>query len=366
MVGAVVTQSGHLADLAADLRKALLLWQEEVNAGGGLLGRRVELRLLDDRSEAAAVGALYERLIGEEKADLLLGPFGSAATLGAASAAERHRRVLVNATGAARAVQKRGFRYVFQVAAPLAEYGAGALAAARANGYRRLAILARNDPGSREIAARLREEAIREGLEPGEIEVYAPGNDDFAPQVARARKAGAQAWIAFGQARDAAEMVKSFRKLGYAPAMFFAQGAGEAEFVRLLGQDAEGALGLLAYASFLGTRDNARFAEAFAKKWSSEPTLLAAQGYGAAKVLEEALGRSASLEQERLREALGALETETPLGPYRVDRSGAQLAARPALVQIQKGRREVVWPEALATAKWQLPYPRWEDRRPLN
>src|SRR5512134_1358492 len=97
VIGAAVTQSGMLADLAADLRKALLLWQEDVNAAGGLLGRRVELRLLDDRSEPAAARSLYERLIRDDRADILIGPFGSAASLGAASAAEAGRRVLLNA-----------------------------------------------------------------------------------------------------------------------------------------------------------------------------------------------------------------------------------------------------------------------------
>src|SRR5512132_18559 len=112
LVGAVITESGNLADLAADLRKALLLWQEEVNAGGGLLGRRVELLLLDDRSEAGAAGKLYEQLIREHKADLLIGPLGSAASAGAAAAAERNRRILINATGAARSVHRSGLRYV--------------------------------------------------------------------------------------------------------------------------------------------------------------------------------------------------------------------------------------------------------------
>ena len=54
LIGAVISESGNLADLAADLRKSLLLWQEEINGSGGLLGRQIELRLLDDRSEAAA------------------------------------------------------------------------------------------------------------------------------------------------------------------------------------------------------------------------------------------------------------------------------------------------------------------------
>src|SRR6185436_3357391 len=100
VVGAAMPQSGILADIAADLKKALLLWQDEVNAGGGLLGRRVELLLLDDHSEASAAPKLYEQLIGEHKADLLVGPLGSAASAGAAAVAERSRRILINATGA--------------------------------------------------------------------------------------------------------------------------------------------------------------------------------------------------------------------------------------------------------------------------
>jgi len=366
LVGAVVTDSGNLADLAADLRKSLLLWQEEVNAAGGLLGRRVELRLLDDRSEAAAAGALYEQLIRTDGCDLLIGPMGSASTLGAAGAAERERRVLVNATGAARPAQKATSRYVFQVPAPFATYGAGALEIARRMGYRRLAIYARNDPSSREMANRLREDAIAAGLQAAEPEVYGVGATDFGPQIDKARASQADVWIAFGLPRDAADMVKSFRKKGYAPHMFVAQGAADPQFIRLIGQDAEHALGITPWERTFGTRENKRFADAYARKWSAEPTHLAAQGYAAAKVLEEAVRRAGSLDQERLREELQALELETPLGPYKVDRSGAQLAAKVAVVQIQRGRRQVVWPETLATAKWQLPYPRWDERKVLR
>jgi len=366
VVGAVVTESGNLADLAADLRKSLLLWQEEVNAAGGLLGRRVELRLLDDRSEAAAAGALYERLIRDERADLLIGPLGSAPTLGAANAAERHRRVLVNATGTARSAHKAGFRYVFQVPAPLAAYGAGVLEIARRMGYRRLLILARNDPAARESATRLKEDALASGLQAGEPEVYASGTTDFSAQIEKARSLRVQAWIAFGLPRDAAEMVKNLRKYGYAPEMFVAQGVADPQFLKLVGQDAEQALGITPWERSFSTPVSRGFAEAYARKWSAEPNHVAAEGYAAAKVLEEAVRGAGSIDQEKLRARLAALEIETPLGPYKVDKSGAQLAAKPAVVQIQGGRRQVVWPEPLATAKWQLPYPRWEERKVLR
>ncbi len=366
VVGAAMPQSGILADLAADLRKGLILWQEEVNGAGGLLGRRVELQLLDDRSEAAAAGKLYEELLHTHRAELLVGPFGSAASLGAAAVAERGRRVLVNATGAARAVHKASYRYVFQVPAPHAEYGAGALEAARSLGLKRVLLLARNDPVAREMATRARGEASRLGLDAGEIEIYGAGTTEYAPQVARARSAGTQAWIAFGLVQDAAEMVKTFRKLGYAPALFVAQGAADPGFLALVGQDAEFAIGISPYERRAATRGNAEFARAFARKWSAEPSHLAAESYAAAKILEEAVRRAKSLDQDKLRSALAELEIETPLGPYRVDRNGAQVAAKPLLVQILKGRREIVWPGALATAQWQLPYQKWEERKLLR
>ncbi len=365
LVGAALPLSGILADIAADYSKALLLWQDEVNAGGGLLGRRVELVLLDDLSGSGAAGKLYEQLILERRVDLLIGPLGSAASLGAAAVAERNRRVLMNATGAARAVHRSGFRYVFQVPAPLSAYGSGALELARGLGVKRVALLARDDPNAREMAMRTREDALAAGLAGAEIEIYAQGSTEFAPQVARARSAGAEGWIAFGLPQDAAEMVKTFRRLGFAPRLFVAQGAAEADFVRRVGQDAEFAVGISPYERRATTRGNAQFVQGYARKWSAEPGHVAAQGYAAARILEEAVRGSGSLEAEKLREVLAVLETETPLGGYKVERSGAQIVAQPLLVQITRGRREIVWPEALAAAKLQ-PYPAWEARRPLK
>ena len=365
VVGIALPQTGLLTDLAADLRKGLLLWQDDVNAAGGLLGRPVEVKVIDDQSESSAAGKLYDALIREHKADLLVGPFGSAASIGAAAAAERAKRVLVNATGASRNVHRAAYRYVFQSATPLGSHGAGVLALAKEQGIARLFVVAREDPAFRESASRLKEEAQAQGLVPGEVEVYARGTEEFSPQVAKARAAGAEAWVAFGLTSDAADMVKSLKKQGYAPRLLFLQGAAEPEFLKLVGQDAEGALGLQPYDRRAATPGNAAFAAAYAKKWSAEPGLTAAEGYAAGKILEAAVQKAGSLDQEKLRETLAALEVSTPLGAYKVDRNGAQQAARPLVLQVQRGRREIVWPEPLATAKLQPLVP-WAARKPLK
>lgn len=364
VVGAVISETGHLADLAREMRQALVLWQEASNAAGGLLGRPVRLRLLDDRSEASAALVLYTQLIEQERADLLIGPFGGAASVAAAAVAERARRILINATGVTRGVQRADWRYVFQVPAPAAEYGTGALALARAAGHSRLQVVARNEPLAREAAERLAAQAAASGLQ-AVVQAVTPGTTDYAAQIAAARARDAEAWIAFGRAEDAAEMVIALKRAGYAPPMFLAQGAAGADFVRRVGQDAEFALGITAYEPRFATRGNAEFVARWRKRWAGEPGLIAANAYSAALVLAAGVRAAGSLEQERLRAALAALETETPIGRYRVGAGGVQLGATPALVQILRGRAEIVWPHALATAQLRLPYPRW-DQRPLH
>ena len=63
VVGAVISQSGMHADLAAGYTKGIQLWEAEVNAAGGLLGRPVELRILDDGSDELPVREQRGRLV---------------------------------------------------------------------------------------------------------------------------------------------------------------------------------------------------------------------------------------------------------------------------------------------------------------
>lgn len=362
-VGAAISQSGMLAPLAAEYRKGLELWRDELNAGGGLLGRQVELVLRDDESSAVRCAELYRELIKDGQADLLIGPFGSAATLMAGAEAERAQRVLINGAGPSSAVHRRGTRYVFQTVVPNTAYGDGVVEVARAAGARKVFLLARDDLTSREMAQAARDAALRQKLSAEEIVVYAAATDDFRLQVDQARAAGADAWIAFGGLRDAAAMIRSLRTLDYAPRLFFARSAAEPKFLERVGQDAELSLGATAYETRFPTTGNERFVAAFRARWSAAPDALAAQGFAAGTVLADAVRQAGTIEQDKLRATLAALETNTVLGGYKVDpESGVQLAARPAVVQIVKGKAVVLWPEWLQTATFE-PYQPWRERQ---
>ena len=353
VVGAAISQSGAHAELAADYLKGLQLWREQVNESGGLLERRLELRVLDDASRAVRARELYAELARDKTVDLLVGPYGSAATLLAAAEVERERRVMVNGAGPAAAIHSRPGRWVFQTAVPYGAYGRGVLEAAEAAEMRRLFIVAREDAASTEMAEATRNAAAN-GASAGDVESYRPGTLDFAAQVTKARAAKADAWIAFGDVRDAAEMVKTFKRLDYAPALFFAASASHPRFIALLGQDAEFSLGAV---DFDARRNDAAraFAKAYTSRFTVPPSLAAAEGYTAGLVLAAAVRSAGSVAQEAVRGALAELELSTPLGEYRVSpENGAQLGFKPLLVQIRKGRPELGAPL--------LPYPQWNER----
>jgi len=363
LVGTVVSKSGVNADLAAGYAKGIQLWEAQVNAAGGLLGRPVEVKMLDDGSDAVRAGELYRQLIREAGADALIGPYGSAATKVASGEAERERKVMVNGAGPAQVVHEGQSRFLFQTGSAYAHRGEGVLQVARKAGLTRLYIVARQDLASQEIAEATRIAALAQGFTVPEVETYPPYTLDFIPYVERAKRSQAQAWIAFAEVRDAADMVKTFRKTGYAPQLFYARRAAEAAFVTAVGQDAEFTLAEIDYAPGLKRPTNAEFVKAYTAKWSAAPGVAAAEGYGAASVLGEAVRQAGSLETDKLRATLAKLQTDTPLGAYRVGANGEQVGIVPAVAQIQRGKPQVIWPAELQTGAPLQTYLPWKERQ---
>jgi len=365
VVGAVISQSGMHAAAAAEYQNGLVLWRDEVNEAGGLLGRPIELRVLDDGSEAVRTGAAYAELIAGG-AEALIGPYGSAATLTGAAEAERARRVMLNAAGLSSQVHKRSPRYVFQTSAPYSAYAEGPLALAREAQLDSIFILARDDAASREMGEAAQAQARALGLRSVELEIYSGAIVDFLPQLYKAMAIQAQGWLAFGEARDTADMVKTMKRQGYVPKLFYARSSTDPRFIALVGQDAEYILGTREYDVRFPSAGNAAFAQAYRAKWGADPGALGAAAYAAGTVLAEGVRRAGATEPQKLRAALAQLQMETVLGRYRVDATGAQAGMKPAVLQIVKGHALAVWPAAWAGERALAPFVGWADRQLLR
>ncbi len=93
--------SGDFATLAGPALKGYELWAATVNAKGGLLGRKVSLKIVDDASNPTQVVTNYENLITADHVNLVFGPFSSLLTIPAATIAKRFGYAFIEPSGGA-------------------------------------------------------------------------------------------------------------------------------------------------------------------------------------------------------------------------------------------------------------------------
>ncbi|MDH6220884.1 ABC transporter substrate-binding protein [Streptomyces pseudovenezuelae] len=112
-IGASLPLSGPVADASKPAYEGYKVWLDQLNEKGGLLGRKVELKVLDDGFEQNTVVTNYNRLISQERSDLLLGTFSSKLNLPASAVAERNKMLYVEPSGGAEEIFTRGYDYLF-------------------------------------------------------------------------------------------------------------------------------------------------------------------------------------------------------------------------------------------------------------
>ena len=121
-IGASTSQTGAYAALAQGQLRGYQLCVKHTNEKGGVLGRKLELVVEDDQSEAATAIRIYERLITQEKVDLVLGPWGSPMTEPVANVTEKHRMPMVAPTAATTSIFKKGRKFIFMMMTPVEVY----------------------------------------------------------------------------------------------------------------------------------------------------------------------------------------------------------------------------------------------------
>jgi branched-chain amino acid transport system substrate-binding protein len=362
-IGIATSQTGNLADSAAHYFKGVELWREQVNSRGGLLGKQVEFVVYDDRSDPATAARLYERLITNDKVDFLISSLGSAQTATASAVAEKHKKVMINGGGASEAIQLRGFKYIFQTAARVTAYVDGIDPLMKKYNIKTMAYVARDYAAARDMDKVLKTMAEKNNAKVVISEYFPAGTADFSSQIARARQVNPDLWISMGYPNESIEMVRQFRAVNYMPKVFVANGVSQEDFLKAAGKDGEYAIGLSLYEPSLKTAGNDKFVKTFQEKYKYDPGYYSAFGFVAVTVLEAAVKKANSADQDKLRAALTELKMDTVMGKHEVDpATGMQIGVKGLLVQIQNGQREVVWPDEFSTAQPKIPVPGWDKR----
>jgi len=358
-IGYTMARTGLFAEAAPSQENAYALWQEQVNAAGGLdvngVKRMIEFVSYDDESDPAKSAQLYERLITSDKVDLLLAPWGTPHHLNVAGVAERYGFPIVGNTAASVAIREVQPGNIWfptsaipdkigpELAAMLAEAGVGSVS-----------IIANVLPFSQENLAFLTAALKAANIEIKMSENYPPDISDMTPLITQMKSAGADAVLALTYPADAFLYMGQARELGIkADLQFMLIGPTIDAFNKAFGPAADGVVTLAHWSPAQSDWPRAKpFFDAYVAKFNQEPDYLdSALAYMSAEILTQAVAK-AGLNKDALRQAIASGSFDTINGEVRFD--GVQNSVTPtAFVQRQGDVTELVWPKSIATAPLQ-------------
>jgi branched-chain amino acid transport system substrate-binding protein len=140
-IGASASKTGTYAALGQNQLRGYQLCVKHTNDKGGVLGRKLELVVEDDQSQAATAIAIYERLITREKVDLVLGPYGTPMTEPVADIADKYKMPMISPTAATTSIFKKGRKFIFMMASRQEVYLEGAIDLAARNGLKTMVAI---------------------------------------------------------------------------------------------------------------------------------------------------------------------------------------------------------------------------------
>ena len=363
-LGVTASLSGVYAGPGKDQLEGIKMWVHDINARGALLGRKVELVHYDDASDPDTTRQLYQRLINDDKVDLLIGPYSSDLTLLASEVAEQHDFPMVAAGAASSRIWSRGYRNIFQVDAPAREYMDLLIKSAKENaGLTRIALIYPAAEFSREVAEGVRTKAAEQGMEIVFDEEYPLDSTEFSDLVRRLRLTAAEMVIGATYLNDSIAFVREAKRQQLSPKAFaFTVGPALPEFGNALGDDANGIIGVVSWMRSGRVPMAYDFSFRFKEKFGRNAGVHAAYGYGAGQVLEAAVRLAGSLDKDAIRQQLHDMVFRSLLGNYRVDATGMQQAKTIFLMQWQNGYRLLVSPKELRDAEIIYPFKPWSER----
>jgi len=362
VMGGTLSLTGRYAEPASRYYNARKLYVDELNARGGLLGHSVELRILDDKSDKRTAIELYEKLINQDKVDLVLGPYSSGISDAVANVMERYKQPFL-AIASSKVIWQRGRKYVFNQLALAQDFQKGALHLAKQIGVERISIIGEGSLFPRQVSEGAIKWAKKLDLKVVLLESYRKEQADFSDLLGKINVRGAQAIFSNSYFADSVAQIRQLRKLNINVRIFAGTiGPAVPKFVEELGSTAEYVLGFSNWEPrpSLGYPGMVEFIKTYEKHYGEKPNYHAAMGYAAMQIMEAAVKHAGNLDPKKVRDALASIRVETIEGSWKVNEQG--LSNREGLTfQIQNGERVIVWPAHMAEARF-LPMPKWEDR----
>ncbi|OGP91188.1 MAG: hypothetical protein A2156_02690 [Deltaproteobacteria bacterium RBG_16_48_10] len=362
------------------VKDAYNFWADLVNSKGGIevRGKKypIELIVIDDKSIAAENAKFTEKLITEDKVDLILGGFGSDSVFAGSAVAEKYKYPLISGAASSNKLFERGFKYYFSTLGKATEEVRGCVDIIQILSPKPKtgAILGSDILFTALAAEGYKKYAVQNGIEIIHSELFPITLQDYNSMLLKVKRKNPDALFVGSHLMVAMKTIKAMKEIDFTPKMVtFSYGPTVPDFIKNLGKDVEYVIAASEWAPNLPYQDPLfgtakQFNENYFKKYGRHPDYVeaaSAAGAYAMQVAIEKLGITPPVKEEgrvRLMEELRRQDLMTFYGVVRFGADGANEAHPPVAVQIQNGRLVNVFPKEAAEATPWYPMKPWKER----
>jgi branched-chain amino acid transport system substrate-binding protein len=208
-IGVIIPQSGIYAPFGKFLGPGVKVGADEINAAGGIVGRKVELIVRDDASNSARALMAAKELIGNQKVDALYAEGISGIVLAMQPFISEQKIIFVSNASSEMVGDPKKFPYSFQLADIAPRRVAPVIEAVRKLGGKKVGILVSTNPPQVTLGQGLVRDLPKKGLAIASYITYSDPAKDFTPQLQKLRDEGADIVVFDGMGREGIRLVMS-------------------------------------------------------------------------------------------------------------------------------------------------------------
>jgi branched-chain amino acid transport system substrate-binding protein len=309
-VGAVLDITGAGASLGVPERKTLELLTKQTNDGGGVNGRQLQLIIEDNQSDEATAAKAMNKLVSQDKVDLVIGATRTGTSLAMKPIAESSKMPMISLAANKKIVD--GATWVYKTAQNDQVVLENMIDLARQRGWKTIGLARDASAFGEGVQETLTQLGSGDGIKVVRTEKFAPDATDFTAQMVNLREAGAEVNIIWGIPPAVALAQKAYRQLGIKAPVLQSHGIGNQVFLETAGASADGLiapLGRLLVADQLPADDPQkqvlqRFIDSYSGAYAGErPSTFAGHAYDAFQLALEAF-KAAGTDKQGVRDHL--------------------------------------------------------------
>jgi branched-chain amino acid transport system substrate-binding protein len=334
---------------------------EEINAAGGIKGKKLEFLIVDDTGKPKLGSSVMGKLITKNKVVLVGGGYSNSVTSTVTRVAQLSGIPFLVNTAAADKITEQGWDYVFRLNPPASEHASGIESfLAEVVKPKNAVILHENSSSGTRGAKFFNKSCTKLGIKVLLTEAYKRGATDLKPILIKVKQLNPDIVFMISSVVDGSWIMRQSRELKLSPKLFIGGAADftSPKFVQNAGMASDKVVIPTLWHQSLHLPGAMDYFNKFKARYNKETNYHGAEAYAAAQVIADALKRAKSLEPDDIKQALKETDMMTVLGPVKFISYGKknnQNKLTTYVVQWQDGELKLIWPRELANAKYVFP-----------